>query len=177
MSLVITGSGVTYPNGQTQTTPFPTGMVCHFANVTAPDGWLECNGAAISRTTYAALFAAIGTVYGAGNGSTTFNLPDLRGQFVRGWDNGAGVDSGRAIGSSQTDAFQGHYHEYWAAGLATTNTNTDTRAPHIGISPSLQTGSNVQAVRTATTDNTNGAPRTAAETRPKNVAMMPCIKT
>lgn len=62
----------------------PIGMVAPFATVAAPDGWLACDGAAISRTTYATLFAAIGTGYGAGDGSTTFNVPDLRERAVVG---------------------------------------------------------------------------------------------
>ena len=66
-----------------------------------PTGWLKCNGALLSRTTYAALFAVIGTTYGAGDGSTTFALPDLRGEFLRGLDDGRGVDGGRALGSAQ----------------------------------------------------------------------------
>jgi microcystin-dependent protein len=86
MSLIISGdAGITFPNGQTQDSPFPSGMVCHFGNTTPPTGWLQCNGAAVSRATYAALFTAIGTVYGSGDGSTTFNLPDARGMFLRGW--------------------------------------------------------------------------------------------
>jgi len=79
-----------------------TGMVVAFAVQAAPAGFLECNGAAISRTSYAALFAAIGTIFGVGDGATTFNLPDIRGGFLRGWDNGRGVDAGRAFGSDQT---------------------------------------------------------------------------
>jgi microcystin-dependent protein len=63
----------------------PAGMVMYFANSTVPQGWFQCNGAAISRTTYVDLFNAIGTVYGTGDGSSTFNVPDLRGQFIRGW--------------------------------------------------------------------------------------------
>lgn len=86
MSLIISGdAGITFPNGQTQDSPFPSGMVGYFGNTTPPTGWLQCNGAAVSRATYAALFAAIGTVYGSGDGSTTFNLPDARGMFLRGW--------------------------------------------------------------------------------------------
>jgi microcystin-dependent protein len=79
----------------------PAGMISAFGNSTAPTGWLQCNGAAVSRTTYADLFTAIGTVYGTGDGSTTFNVPEIRGEFVRAWDNGRGVDSGRTIGSFQ----------------------------------------------------------------------------
>jgi microcystin-dependent protein len=57
-----------------------------FAASTIPTGWLECNGAAVSRTTYSALFAVIGTTWGNGNGVTTFNLPETRGLFPRGWN-------------------------------------------------------------------------------------------
>ena len=76
----------------------PAGTVAYIAGSAAPAGWLKANGAEVSRTTYAPLFAAIGTRYGAGNGTSTFNLPDLRGEFVRGWDDGRGVDVGRALG-------------------------------------------------------------------------------
>lgn len=77
----------------------PAGTIIAYADSTPPDGWLECNGQAVSRTTYADLFAAIGTTFGAGDSLTTFNLPDLRGEFIRGWDNGRGVDVGRSLGS------------------------------------------------------------------------------
>ena len=88
----------------------PSGAVLYFAGRTAPAGWLKANGAAVSRTAYAALFAAIGTTYGAGDGRTTFNLPDLRGEFIRGWDDGRGVDAGRVFGSAQAHALQSHQH-------------------------------------------------------------------
>jgi len=70
----------------------PSGVISMFGGLSVPSGWLLCNGQAISRTTYAALFQAIGTAYGTGDGSSTFNVPDMRGQFPRGFDNGAGVD-------------------------------------------------------------------------------------
>ena len=88
----------------------PTGSVHIMATTTAPSGYLKCNGAAVSRTTYADLFAIIGTTHGAGDGSTTFNVPDLRGEFVRGWDDSRGVDSGRSFGSSQGDNNKQHNH-------------------------------------------------------------------
>lgn len=88
----------------------PVGVVLHTAASSAPDGWLLCNGAAVSRATYTDLFAAIGTAYGAGNGSTTFNVPDLRGEFIRGADGGRGVDTGRAIGSAQASSMAAHTH-------------------------------------------------------------------
>lgn len=87
-----------------------TGMVCYFAQSTPPPGYLKRNGAAVSRTTYARLFAKIGTTYGAGDGSTTFNLPDGRGVFDRGWDEGRGLDPGRTIGSFQESANLSHAH-------------------------------------------------------------------
>ena len=62
----------------------PIGAILAFGGAIAPAGWMICNGAAISRTTYAALFAAIGTAFGAGDGSTTFNLPDLRESTIKG---------------------------------------------------------------------------------------------
>ena len=93
----------------------PAGVFVPYAGETAPAGWLLCDGSAVSRTTYAALFAAIGEAYGAGDGSTTFNLPDMRGEFLRGWDNGRGIDSGRALGSSQSGQNQSHAHSGSAA--------------------------------------------------------------
>lgn len=93
-------NGTTWVSANFGTAEF-IGSVAAFGMSTPPAGWLVANGAAISRATYAELFAKIGTTFGAGNGTTTFNLPDLRGEFIRGWDNGRGVDSGRVLGSAQ----------------------------------------------------------------------------
>lgn len=143
------------------------GQVCFFAMATAPTGFLTCNGAAVSRTNYASLFAAIGTLYGVGDGSTTFNLPDLRAEFIRGADLGRGVDSGRAFGSAQTDAFQGHGH----------NLATQPNGPGGGTGTyAAGATNNATSIGAPVTDGTNGTPRTAAETRPRNVALLPCIK-
>ena len=71
----------------------PPGMIAPYAGKTAPEGWLLCDGSAVSRTTYADLYAAIGTTYGAGNGSTTFTLPDLRGRVP------AGANASNALAS------------------------------------------------------------------------------
>lgn len=87
-----------------------TGMVCYFAQATPPAGYLKRNGAAVSRATYARLFAKIGTTYGAGDGSTTFNLPDGRGVFDRGLDDGRGFDPDRTLGSYQDSANLSHAH-------------------------------------------------------------------
>lgn len=89
----------------------PTGFSGFYAGDTPPDGWFEENGAPVSRTTYARLFAVTGTRYGAGDGSTTFNLPDSRGLVKRVWDNGRGIDSGRVLGSTQDDQNKAHSHD------------------------------------------------------------------
>lgn len=88
----------------------PVGTVLEFAASTPPSGYLLCNGSAVSRTTYAALFSLISTTFGAGDGSTTFNLPDRRGVTARGVDSGRGLDAGRTLGSYQADAFGSHGH-------------------------------------------------------------------
>ena len=138
----------------------PAGAVLPFAQNSAPDGWLKCNGAAVSRTTYATLFAAIGETYGAGDGSTTFLLPDLRGEFVRGWDDARGVDAGRAIGSTQADDFKAHNHDI-PVGYGGSYTNNRLRR---------------QEATSNTGTFTSMANTGGTETRPRNVALLYCIK-
>jgi microcystin-dependent protein len=151
----------------------PPGAVSMFAANAAPSGWLECDGAAVSRTTYAALFAVVGTTWGAGDGSTTFNLPDLRGEFVRGWDHGKGTDSGRAFASSQTDALQNITGSFEVIRSAIANANgpfTSTTIPGAAAGGGTIDGGRV-------TFNASLAARTATETRPRNIALMYIIKT
>jgi len=155
------------------TTGAITGSIIMWAITTPPEGYLECNGQAVNRTTYSALFNILQTTYGAGDGSTTFNLPDMRGQFPRGWDNNRGIDSGRVIGSSQLDQFQGHWH-------STNDGFTGTSgAPY--NKPFAGTGGDTANptfyARTVVQDGINGTPRIGTETRPRNVALMFCIKT
>ena len=135
------------------------GTIAHFAANTVPPGWLAANGAAVSRTAYAALFLAIGTTYGAGDGSTTFGLPDLRGEFLRGLDSGRGVDTGRAIGSAQGHQFGSHSHTYPRA------TSNENGGAMLGGSPSG-----------VSTSSTAGGTTNGSETRPRNVAALACIK-
>jgi len=90
----------------------PPGTINAFAGTSEPDGWFFCNGQEVNRTTNSALFSTIGETFGSGNGSTTFNLPDLRGEFIRGWDDGRGVDDGRSFGSQQADEFKAHSHTF-----------------------------------------------------------------
>lgn len=124
----------------------------------APDtNYLECNGAEVNRTTYSALFAKIGEAYGIGDGTTTFNLPDYRGEFLRGWDNSKGTDVGRTIGSFQTDQLKSHTHTH--SRYRFTNASAGSG------------GTTLYQTTTATTGATGGD-----ETRPRNYAVMYQIK-
>lgn len=125
----------------------PTGAVIFLASNAAPTGYLKANGAAVSRTTYAALFAAIGTTFGAGDGSTTFNLPDMRGMFPRGWDDGRGVDTGRALGSFQDSANQSHLHTGTvdSSGSHTHGASTGVAGSHYHETSGTPNGSNGNA--------------------------------
>lgn len=135
------------------------GAIVPFAMTSAPSGWIKANGAAISRTTYAQLFSKIGTTHGAGNGSTTFNVPDLRGEFVRMWDDGRGIDSGRVFGSFQADEFKSHSHTL----PVRDNNNTGDNY--------IEDADSTQLIRTANTGSTGGD-----ETRPRNIALAAYIK-
>ncbi len=97
---------------------------------TPPAGYLKANGALISRTTYAALFSVIDTTFGAGNGTTTFQLPDLRGQFIRGWDDGRGLDAGRVFGTDQAQAYLAHSHTLTTDGAHTHTASSNSTGAH-----------------------------------------------
>ncbi|MDK1493365.1 phage tail protein [Sinorhizobium sp. 7-81] len=198
----------------------PAGTVIFYAKNTAPSGYLKANGAAVSRTTYAALFTAIGTTFGAGDGSTTFNLPDLRGEFVRGWDDARGIDTGRVFGSAQGANIQSHTH---AIDPPSTTTSSDTHTHTFsattssngshthGVSPgnfvteaaggtsggvgdsgseaaatdaagdhthtvSGTTGSDTHTHTVDIASFTSGAAGSGTDTRPRNIALLACIK-
>lgn len=154
----------------------PAGAVQPFARATAPLGWLVCDGAAVSRSAYPVLWAAIGTTFGAGDGSTTFTLPDLRGEFIRGLDGGRGVDAGRVLGSAQLQALQLHGHPYFTAA---NNGNTDLQG---GLATEFEGTKRVQPAYTGTPEQMADQSRLiggfgGTETRPRNVALLYCIKT
>ncbi len=160
--------------------PTPEGVdlvasVQSFATESAPQGWLECDGREVSRTLYARLFQRIGDRFGAGDGSTTFNVPDMRGEFIRGWDNGRGVDSGRGMGTAQEDQFQGHWHR-WFANNSTAGPGSAISADWLNAAPDGTNDQSDQRVREALPDGANGVPRTGPETRPRNIALLYCIK-
>ncbi len=133
------------------------GQVAWFACNTPPTDWLECNGSAVNEADYPELFARIGTTFGGGVG--TFFLPDLRGEFVRGWDHGRGVDPGRTFGSNQADELKSHTH--------TTTTAASENQAVIAVGGAFFDTNN--ATVTGATGGT--------ETRPRNVALLPCIHT
>jgi len=141
----------------------PIGAILWIAENAVPAGYFECDGAAISRTIYADLFAVIGTTYGVGDGSTTFNVPDLRGEFIRGYDNGRGVDTSRVFGSFQDHALEQHQHDLTGA---TVNTPNSTSI--------VDSGGSDSRLDYNTVGDVTGA-NTAAETRPRNIALLPVI--
>jgi len=152
----------------------PAGAVMDFAMPTAPAGWLYADGRPVSRTTYANLFAAVGTIYGAGDGLTTFNLPDLRDDFIRGWDD----RSDREFGSWQEDAFKSHNHysderfnRLSARASDIDNAGTTTAIDPGGATNEYRIGAMVDYWDAATIKNTGGP-----ETRPRNTALYRCIK-
>jgi len=148
----IDGSNLTGLGGGT-----PAGVVIYHAANTAPTGFIKANGASISTSTYSDLFAVIGYTFGGSGGS--FNVPDLRGEFLRGWDDGRGVDSGRAFGSSQGDLFKSHSHTFgvWQATTNTAHNGAGTGSTH------YQSTQSVSSVG-------------GTETRPRNIALLACIK-
>ena len=149
----------------------PPGAVMTFAMMNPPEGWLECDGASLSRTTYAHLFAAIGTYFGAGDGSTTFDLPDLRGEFVRGWDHGREVDPSRSLGS---------FEDYDWKGFSMTTTGSNTLSyshgpVYMGKSITEYVGNFFTGYWSAP-GAAVGTKWDGSEIRPRNIALMYCIK-
>ncbi|MFZ5582008.1 MAG: phage tail protein [Pseudomonadota bacterium] len=153
----------------------PTGAIAYFPSTTAPAGWMKTNGALLNRAAYPELYAyavASGNMaasdaawqagqFSPGDGSTTFRIPDLRGEFLRGLDDGRGVDTGRAIGSDQEDDFKTHSHAQYASAVFISGGG-------VGAARGMYGGATVQNPGTLSTGGT--------ETRPRNVAMLACIK-
>ena len=139
----------------------PVGAMVPFPKGTVPTGFLEVDGSVKSSATYPDLSAYLGTTYNiGGEGAGNFRLPDSRGEFFRGWDHGRGVDAGRAIGSFQTDDLKAHAHKYG-------NTHNAT----YGLSSTGVVGVNPSASINYDTSSVGGT-----ETRPRNLAVMWCIK-
>jgi microcystin-dependent protein len=170
----------------------PTGSVFCLAVNTVPTGYVKCNGASYSRTgTYAALFAVIGTTYGAVDGNH-FNVPDLRGEFVRGFDDGRNVDTGRNVGTSQGGENAQHNHAASSSVSESSHTHNmrglalsggsgsvaitlgSGQSYQIGYSGSISSrssGSATTGISVSTTTSNQGS-----EARPRNIAMLYIIK-
>lgn len=187
-----------YSSEVTWGSAIPKGMIAPFGRIEPPEGWLICDGStlnALQDVMYRSLFDAIGTTWG-GTGETNFQIPDLRGEFLRGWAGGSSNDpdaasraGGDAVGSSQTDAFQNHQHVIAQGSQAgsisgegtTTQGSTasgggDHTTTHNAV---LVSGAFTGAVTGTLSTNirsTYGTPRISSETRPKNVAVLYCIK-
>jgi len=150
----------------------PPGTVAYFSLASAPDGWLKANGATVSRDDYASLFTAIGTIYGAGDGSSTFVLPDLRGEFIRSLDDGRGVTSG-SLGGKQ-NATRVYYNNGRSSGYNNGQFDIDPQAGQ-------DYEGSVERTNTSSATLAYGGGGTAAfvdgiRVRPRNMLLLACIK-
>ena len=160
----------------------PAGQVAYFAQITAPTGWLKANGAEISRVTYSDLYSVIGTLYGDGDGIDTFNLPDLRGEFIRGWDDSRGVDPGRALGSLQDESIADHRHNMISEGGEQYYAFTDlndlplTADAALGAFRGDGPDKSDDGKYYPYTGYVDSVEFDTLETRPRNIALLACIR-
>lgn len=175
----------------------PLGSIHWFAMSAAPTGFLECSGAILPINDYIDLYSVIGTTYNDGlstqyyNSSdvlTGFKIPDLRGEFIRGWDDGRGVDSGRIFGSWQKGTIFGHDNtpsSYGVVGVVYTggDVSQNITLTAVGLDNyDILNYPNIQLASVNSTFNTTSLPQFASNagssgtTRPRNVALLPCIK-
>lgn len=144
-------------NSQTAAMLTPPGAIMAFATQTTPDGWEPCDGRELLREgKYATLFSKIGTAWGDGDTITTFNVPNLQGEFLRGWDNGRGVDPDRAFASFQGDEIKSHTHPLTKSSIISDTTSGGDSKPVGAYGDSGAFG--------------------GTETRPRNIAVKYCIK-
>ena len=158
----IANGAVTQDKISTTVVTVPIGAVFHFAASTAPIGYLKCNGDTVTNgvgtvqsvtANFSALYAVLSSTYGSPG-----KLPDLRGEFIRGWDDGRGIDSGRSFGSAQADDFKSHTHTQYAENFPLSSGGSTVMGRGVaGAGGSVST--------------TGGT-----ETRPRNVALLTCIK-
>ncbi|EHB7877671.1 tail fiber protein, partial [Escherichia coli] len=134
----------------------PVGVPVPWPSATPPTGWLKCNGAAFSAEEYPELAKAY----------PTNKLPDLRGEFIRGWDDGRGADSGRALLSSQTDQLQNHGH----GNIRVSYNGVFGGSGALPDGGAQRTGDADLVGPVSSTNFAGGQPRVGAETRPRNVA-------
>lgn len=159
----------------------PPGTVVTLASQNIPTGYrlLKCNGAAYSRTAYANLFSAIGTFYGAGNGVNTFNVPDARGEFPRFADDGRGIDSGRVVGSKQTQQVLKHKHLSFGEATGGWIFGNSLTRGHMGTNGGLDRDNYLYFTNDGTEyldQNPNPSGTVGNENRPRNIALLACIR-
>lgn len=165
-----------------QTYLSPTGMVGWTAASSAPTGWLLCDGSAISRTTYSGLFAAIGTIHGAGDGSTTFNIPDLREAAVVGVGtrvSGVTAHDTYTLGQFKDDQFQSHNTIITGGGNVTNGVvaTPGTAGGGFAVRAQAPSGGETQWSGLPSVDGSNGTPRTGTTTHGKQIGLNGIIKT
>jgi microcystin-dependent protein len=155
----------------------PAGTMIQFAGTSAPSGYLWCDGSAVLRTVYARLFTAIGTTWGVGDGSSTFNLPDSQGAFFRG--SGSGLNpSTRTVGSYEADDVKPHSHTITDPGhyhVITADSAVGLSGGGRNIAESIFNNSTMNSNSATTGITINNS--TGTESRPKNYAVLWCIKT
>lgn len=156
------------------------GTIIAYANNSVLPGFLECDGSAISRTTYSDLFSAIGTTWGAGDGSTTFNLPDLQGAYLRGVGTSTifTQDKTIAIAEILNDAMQGHWHNIASSSnvVSSFTAYNSSGASQLTLSGGSGVAQWSFSIKNPIADNTNGTPRTDNETRVNSVGVKMLIK-
>lgn len=167
----------------------PVGAMSPFAGASAPSGWFICDGMATSRSTYVALFTIIGTTWGSGDGSTTFNIPDMRekvpvgigtsGTLITSTGSAVSANDVYTLAQFKDDQMQGHFHTQKTlqkenVGMASTGSSYywDAQA---GTNVSNAVQSNITTIAPIT-DGTNGTPRTGSATRGKRVGVNYIIK-
>ncbi|PUA47580.1 hypothetical protein C5U62_03145 [Pseudomonas protegens] len=157
-------------------TSLPVGGMVPFPKGAVPVGFLEVDGSVQSVAVYSELAAYLGTTFNRGDeGAGNFRLPESRGEFLRGWDHGRGVDAGRSIGTSQLDQFQGHNRMWNQAGSSSGGSrHTPVQSSTAGTIEALKYP--LSAIGEIISDGVNGTPRFGTETRPCNLAVMWCIK-
>lgn len=164
-----------------KTKGIPVGTVMFYASAAVPIGWLKCDGSLVSRNAFPQLFGKIGYTYG-GSGND-FRLPDLRGEFLRGWDDGRGIDAGRAFGSLQKGSLIGFDESYdFVWNLSTTTDGALASSAALGMDvfdvasyPTARMTGASYSSRIDLSRNSNSAGYVGIS-RPRNVSMLPCIK-